>query len=55
MAEGHGWGGAPPWGFNHPALASASVAPSLSKSYLKEGTFSRTYVTVYRLAVLDLR
>jgi hypothetical protein len=37
MAEGHGWGGAPRPGSNHPALASARVkasqafTPSLSK------------------------
>jgi hypothetical protein len=43
MAEGHGWGGARPWGFNHPALASASAAPP----YRRRGAFSRTNVVVF--------
>jgi hypothetical protein len=49
MAEGHGWGGAPPWGFNHPALASASAAPP----YQRRGAFSRTNVVVFSVARSD--
>ena len=43
MAEGHGWGGAPPWGFNHPAPASTSAAPP----YRRRGAFSSTNVVVF--------
>jgi hypothetical protein len=46
MAGGHGWGGASRAGYNHPALASASAAPSYP-SLSKGGALSRTYVAVY--------
>jgi hypothetical protein len=47
MAEGHGWGGAPPVGFQPPRAGFRQRCPSLSKTYQRRGAFSRTNVVVF--------